>query len=279
MSYKTILAHVGEAAPLGPLARIAATLATGHDAWLVGVATTGLKPSLFFPEATGAPVSYVATVFAERRRRANLALQAFEAAARDFGASRVETRVAEDEAGAGLCAHARYSDLVVLNAADPHGTDPFQRADFPEYVVLHSGKPVLVLPPTKSVGPLGTHVMVAWDASAAAGRAVTAALPLLKTASVVEVVVFDSDRYPHGERPGEDIALFLKRHAVEARVSLLYSGAHETIGKALLEHALESSASLIVMGAYGHPRLEEIILGGVTRAMLRAMQLPLLMMH
>ena len=56
MSYKTILAHVSESAPLGPLARIAATLATGHDAWLVGVATTGLKPSLFFPEALGAPV-------------------------------------------------------------------------------------------------------------------------------------------------------------------------------------------------------------------------------
>lgn len=279
MSYKTILAHVSDAAPLGPLARIAATLATEHDAWLAGVATTGLKPSLFFPEAIGAPVAYVSTVFAERRQRADVALRAFEAAAHDFGAGRVEIHMAEDEAGAGLCARARYSDLVVLNGADPHSTDPFQRADFPEYVVLHSGKPVLILPPAKSVGPLGTHVMVAWDASSAAARAVSAALPLLKAAAVVEVVVFDSDQYPHGERPGEDIALFLKRHGVEATVSLQYSGAHETIGKALLEHAMESSASLIVMGAYGHPRLEEIILGGVTRSVLRAMQLPLFMVH
>jgi nucleotide-binding universal stress UspA family protein len=123
----------------------------------------------------------------------------------------------------------------------------------------------------------GQRVLVAWNASREAARAVTDALPLLSRAERVEVVAFDSTG-DHGEVPGADIALFLSRHGVKASAAR-QSAPGVDVGSQILSRAADVDADLIVMGAYGHSRLRELALGGATRSMLDAMTVPVLMAH
>ncbi len=120
---------------------------------------------------------------------------------------------------------------------------------------------------------------MAWDGRAEAARAVVAALPLLKTAARVTVVLFDPQRGPdgHGEEPGADIALFLARHGVPVEVRCEPYSIDK--GKALLALAEAIDADLLVMGCYGSSPLREMLLGGTTRTVLANMALPVLMAH
>jgi nucleotide-binding universal stress UspA family protein len=124
------------------------------------------------------------------------------------------------------------------------------------------------------------RVLIAWDAGREAARAVSDALPILKRAQAVEVAVFDPEREPvnHGEQPGADIGLYLARHGVKVSVAR-QSGAGFEVGAQILSRAADTSADLIVMGAYGHSRVRELVLGGVTRTILGAMTVPVLMSH
>jgi len=112
---------------------------------------------------------------------------------------------------------------------------------------------------------------------------VSAALPLLQRAGQVHVAVFDAQLHAaeHGDHPGADLLQFLARHGVQAKLLLLDGGATRRgdIGEALLTQVSELSADLLVMGAYGHSRLRETILGGVTRTVLQSMTIPVLMAH
>ena len=122
--------------------------------------------------------------------------------------------------------------------------------------------------------------MIAWDAGREAARAVSDALPLLKRAKAVEVAVFNAERRrrEHGEQPGADVSLFLSRHGVKVTVAQ-QSGADFEVGAQVLSRAADTSADLIVMGAYGHSRVRELVLGGVTRTILESMTVPVLMSH
>jgi nucleotide-binding universal stress UspA family protein len=127
---------------------------------------------------------------------------------------------------------------------------------------------------------VGKRVLIAWDAGREAARAASDALPLLRRADAVEVAVFDPQRARrnHGAQPGADIALFLARHGVKVSVHT-QSGAGYDVGAQILSRAADTSADLIVMGAYGHARVRELVLGGVTRTVLEAMTVPVLMSH
>jgi len=122
--------------------------------------------------------------------------------------------------------------------------------------------------------------MVAWDGGREAARAVSDALPFLRRAQSVEVAVFDPERAAqrHGEQPGADIGLALARHGVKVQVAR-QSGAGFDVGAQILSRAADTSADLIVMGGYGHARVRELVLGGVTRTLLEAMTVPVLMSH
>jgi nucleotide-binding universal stress UspA family protein len=126
----------------------------------------------------------------------------------------------------------------------------------------------------------GQRVLIAWDAGREAARAVSDALPLLKRADTVEVAVFDPERgrREHGEQPGADVALYLTRHGVKVSVAR-QSGANFVVGAQILSRAADTGADLVVMGAYGHSRVRELVLGGVTRIMLESMTVPVLMSH
>jgi len=122
--------------------------------------------------------------------------------------------------------------------------------------------------------------MIAWDAGRESARAVSDALPLLKRAKAVEVAVFNPERRrrDHGEQPGADVSLYLARHGVKVTVAQ-QSGADFEVGAQVLSRAADTAADLIVMGAYGHSRVRELVLGGVTRTILESMTVPVLMSH
>jgi nucleotide-binding universal stress UspA family protein len=154
------------------------------------------------------------------------------------------------------------------------------RQEFERGLPLATGRPVLVVPYAFERRPAGRHVMIAWNASREAARAVNDALPLLRRASHVHVVALSPVRSAtaHGEEPGADIALYLARHGVKVTVSRDDAPEVDT-GNLLLSRAFDLSADLIVMGAWGHSRLREFVLGGVTRTLLESMTVPVLMSH
>jgi nucleotide-binding universal stress UspA family protein len=279
MSYKTILVHVDETKRAEERIRIASQIAAAQNAHLIGTAMTGVSRFLFQNAMLAQHDPNLEQHLDLLRQRAAAALRAFEPAVRQYGVNSFETRVVDDEAGGGISLQARYSDLVVLGQANPDEPIPSLPTDFPEYVVLNSGRPVLVVPYAGHFPHVGERVLIAWDASMEATRAATSAIPLLKTAKHVDVLVFNSASLPdaHGEQPGADIALYLARHGVNVEVSHQRTGID--IGNSLLSLASDLGSDMIVMGAYGHSRFREVLLGGATHTMLRSMTIPVWMAH
>jgi nucleotide-binding universal stress UspA family protein len=150
----------------------------------------------------------------------------------------------------------------------------------PEQVILGCGRPALVIPYIGPPATLGERVVVAWDASREAARAVNDALPLLERAKTVSVVTINPRQQPfgHGEEPGADIGLHLARHDVKIEVERVVSRDID-VANTILSQVANEGADLLVMGAYGHSRLREYVLGGVTRTILAEMTVPVLMSH
>ena len=125
----------------------------------------------------------------------------------------------------------------------------------------------------------GKHVLIAWDGSMEATRAVSNALPALRRAKQVTVALFNVPRYGivHGQEPGADIAQYLARHGV--KVNVCNDVTAIDIGNALLSLAADKGADLLVMGGYGHSRFREVLLGGVTQTILKTMTLPVMLSH
>jgi nucleotide-binding universal stress UspA family protein len=173
---------------------------------------------------------------------------------------------------------ARYADLVVLGqAAAAEDNEGSLLPDLPDYVLLNCGRPVLLVPRTGRFPTIGKRVMVAWNGSVEAAKAVTAALPLLRGAEQVTLTVLGNSADTLGESPGADIALYLARHGVNVEVLRRPEAADP--GKAILSLAADFNVDLLVMGAYGHSRFREMMLGGATRTILATATLPVLMAH
>ncbi len=173
---------------------------------------------------------------------------------------------------------ARFADLVVLPS-------PYQETDSPEAEAalescLFEGQaPVLVVPKNGSINPTPKRVILAWDQSREAMTAARKALPFLKAADVVEIVVVDPPIHgPERSDPGGMLCQMLVRHGVKAEVTVL-ARSLPRISEVLERHAVDRAADLLVMGGYGHSRLREALLGGATRNMLEHATLPILMAH
>jgi nucleotide-binding universal stress UspA family protein len=271
---RDVVAIVDEA---GTTIEWAAALAHDHGAHLIGV-------FLWPPSVGGAMDAYVRGEAIKRMLEEHAAEGAsleqrqrrmFERAAKQHGLQ-AEWRVIRHEALEECIAQARHADLALVARSDSVG-----RGDMPpnlaESMVLASGRPVLLLPPEAPSHAI-SRVLVGWNASREAARAVADAMPLLARAEAVELLVVDADRRPalHGQEPGADIARHLARHGVKVEVRTLAAGG-ESIGHVLLSRAAVLGADLLVMGAYGHSRLTELAFGGATRTALREAKLPVLM--
>jgi nucleotide-binding universal stress UspA family protein len=277
--YKTILVHVDETARSACRIDVAVRLANLYDAHLVGAAVTGLAAYLL-PQAgldPGAPA--IAFPIDELHAEADRALDLFDRQADAQGVRSFERRRIDDEAGTAISLHARYCDLVVISQCALDEFTPRLRTDFPEYVILNGARPVLVLPSKGVTGEIGKRVTVAWNGSSNAVHAITSAIPMLQQAQAVNLVVFDPAIDPdrHGDVPGADMALYLARHGIRVDATTAHAGGDA--GEALLSFAADHGADLIVMGAYGHSRFSEILLGGASRTALLSSPIPLWMAH
>ena len=182
-----------------------------------------------------------------------------------------------DSIAHGFVAEAAYADLLVIGRQFPGSQEAGGAPDgFVESVILDSGKPTLVVPAASRAGTFGERVLVAWNESAQAARAVTGALPLLRRAREVHVATWS--RQPLAAPfSGIDIGVFLRRHGIES--TLHRSPASSHVGEELAALAQTLRADLVVMGCYGHSRMSERVLGGATRSVLTTLPLPLLMAH
>lgn len=275
--YKSILVHydAGQTAP--------ARLETA-----IGIANTFGSHLACLYALTAVPVpsyAYDATEVmrqAHQRIRAEMlqdAKRGYDECLRRTGFDKAEWRTSDADALDAVALHARYADLVVIGQKHPE-TPSGVGEEFQRSAPVSVGRPVLVVPYAFERRPVGQRVLVAWNASREAARAVSDALPLLKRAAQVHVVAFQPkiSGGGHGEEPGADIGLYLARHGVKVTASA-YENPQGDIGAQLLSRAFDLSVDLIVMGAWGHSRLREYILGGVTRTLLESMTVPVLMSH
>ena len=279
MNFKTLLVHVDMSKHAAKRIDLAAQLAITHDAHLIGAAMTGISRIVFQDNPIRPPDPVLLHHVEAMRDHARQALQHFEDRAHQMGVTSVESRLVDDEPSAGMGFQTRYTDLSVIGQFDSDDPVPGLMSDFPASVLMQSAHPVLIVPfASQSIKPF-SRAMIAWDASMAASRAVAGALPLLRMASVVDVVVFNASAQDeaHGEVPGSDLALYLARHGVS--VNVISRRTDIDIGNALLSLCADQESDLLVMGGYGHTRFREILLGGATRTVLESMTLPVLMTH
>ncbi|MCG6206526.1 universal stress protein [Rhodopseudomonas sp. HC1] len=146
-------------------------------------------------------------------------------------------------------------------------------------MLLSSGVPHLIVPQGWHDGPVATKVLLAWNGSREARRAITDSLPILKAAESVAVVVIDAGKNPlHGPEPGADIAHLLSRHGVTARVEQLQSKG-TPVADVIRRFAADDRSDLIVLGAFSHSPKRELLFGGVTRSLLGVVTIPMLIAH
>ncbi|RWA77260.1 universal stress protein [Mesorhizobium sp.] len=171
---------------------------------------------------------------------------------------------------------ARYADLTVIGP-ELLTTGTLKKKVI-EGALFSSGKPILLVPGGARATLKPKRIVVAWDASLEASRAVREALDMLSNAEEVRIAMVDpiEDERHHGDEPGADAAAYLVRHGVKVVVDRLPSANH-SIADVLRQHAVDTGAELMVMGAYGHSRLRERIFGGVTRSLIEGAGLPILM--
>jgi len=278
MSYRTIVVHADRAANAEARIALAAAIASREEAHLVGAAMTGMPRSMLAGRSYEGSGVFLADYLRRAEERVQLALEQFKAMADRLGVQTFEARSSNDDEYAGLCMQARYADLVVLGqAAAADDNEGSLLPDLPDYVLLNCGRPVLLVPRTGRFPTIGKRVMVAWNGSVEAAKAVTAALPLLRGAEQVTLAVLGNSADTLGESPGADIALYLARHGVNVEVLRRPEAADP--GKAILSLAADFNVDLLVMGAYGHSRFREMMLGGATRTILATATLPVLMAH
>jgi nucleotide-binding universal stress UspA family protein len=168
-----------------------------------------------------------------------------------------------------------YADLVIVGQFEPGGQRSIPGV-LPELVAIMGGRPVLVVPYAGARRPIGENVILCWNGSRESARAAADALPFLKIAKKVVVLIVEPTA--SGPGPGTQVAGWLLRHGVKVMVQR-DAASDADVGEIILSRAATHDADLIVMGLYGHSRMRETVLGGVSRTMLSSMNVPVLMSH
>jgi nucleotide-binding universal stress UspA family protein len=281
MSWKDILVIVSEAEADEPALALGEALARQcSECHLAAAFLTPLPDEPLAYEPT-----VVAGVWAELLGRARQEAEAerkkVEARLRQ-SAKEIDLRTAEAlsrDLGRVAAVHARYADVAVMTRPQD-GAGAELREEIVEGVLFHSGRPALIAPPGWKGTGIGKRVVVAWDASREATRALSEAQSILEKAEQISVVTVDAKpkMFGHGDQPGANIAAHLSRRGLPAEVRNVDSMGRSA-SLAILEEATVLGADLVVMGGYAHSRLRELVFGGATRELLRSATVPLLMAH
>jgi nucleotide-binding universal stress UspA family protein len=231
------------------------------------------------PDGTlgGIPVDLIELQREENSKAANAAVGRFEAATKTAGVS-AETRVLDATLGGAAALFgqiARRFDVAVVGQAQrEHGASDELMI---EGALFESGRPVVVVPYIQKQGLTLDRVLACWDGGRMSARAIADAMPFLERAKAVDIVIVTEER-KNDEITGANMTEHLARHDVTANVKRIARG-DLAIADVILDYAADSGADFMVMGGYGHSRLREFILGGVTRGILGSMTVPVLMSH
>ena len=181
-----------------------------------------------------------------------------------------------DKAGDQFARIARLFDLAIVSQADPDGSAV--EGMISESTLFGSGRPIIIVPYIQKAPFELDRVMVCWDGSRPAARAVADAMPFLERAKQVEVVIVTNEPRKDNEVEGADVGQHLARHGVNVEVRRIPRG-NIDVADALLSHAADSGVDFMVMGGYGHSRMHEFVLGGVSRSIFHSVTVPTLMSH
>jgi nucleotide-binding universal stress UspA family protein len=277
MTYKTIVVHCDANKKVSDRLAVATELASRFGSTLVAVHP---RPPFEAPSFDiGISTAPLLEAY-EKSADADLAeaRDAFDSAVKGKQLP-TEWRVTEGFADDALALNARYADLLVVGQSDDEDfvTTP---GDLPESIAITTGRPVLVVPHIGASSRPGKVVMLCWNASRESALAASEALPFLKAAERVIVLIIDPHKssQAHGAEPGADVATWLARHGVKVTVQR-EAAADVDIGNIILSRAADHGVDLIVMGIYGHSRMRELVLGGASRTLLSSMTVPVLMAH
>jgi len=273
-----ILVNISTGASRDKVVSFAVSVAAELKAHLTGIIFQYEPIVPVMVDMYGVPPEIIESQRAENDKIVKASLARFSEAIRGTAVSG-EAQVVEasaDGAPGMLASAARRFDLSVI--AQPQPDESALGRLFVEAALFESGRPLLIVPYIQTAGLKLDRVMVCWDGSRSAARAVGDAMPFLLRAKVTEITIVSVERAKSDEMPGADIAHHLARHGAKVEVNRITSGDID-IANTILSRAADASADLLVMGGYGHSRMREFILGGVTRAILASMTVPVLMSH
>ncbi len=274
---KDIVVNLNVGGGARPAADYAVSVAAAFDAHLAGIAF------LYDPIIPVSGAGYIPAELVEAQERDNVtaakaAIDRFVAASTRAGVAAEPLTLGASFAGVGdqFGRIARRFDLAIVGQAEPE-TSAVEEV-IVEGALFGSGRPIIVVPYIQKAPLRLDRVMVTWDGGRAAARAVADAMPFLERAGRVEVVIIANERGKQDEIEGVDMAQHLARHGLNVDVKRTVAGDVD-VADVLLSHAADAGTDFIVMGGYGHSRLREFVLGGVTRSILRSMTAPVLMSH
>ena len=274
---KDIIAYLTPSDSRDPAAEFAISVAETFEVHVAGVAFA-YEPVIPASVMGGISVDLIENQRTENAQAAQAAIDKFNALTNREGLSS-ETRLldASMAGGADLFGRlARRFDLSVVGQTEPDTVAPTDLVI--EAAMFESGRPVIVVPYIQKDDLTLNHVMACWDGSKTAARAIADAMPFLKRAKMVELVIVTGEEGKSDELPGVDYGQHLARHNLNVDVKRIARGSVD-VQDVILSYAADSGTDLIVMGGYGHSRLRQFILGGVTRSILSSMTVPVLLAH
>jgi nucleotide-binding universal stress UspA family protein len=274
---KDIVANLSVGISRDVATEFAVSVAATLDSHVMGIAFR-YEPLVPLTDRYGFPAEVMDLQRVENEKRATAAMAAFDEAARRAALS-AQSRMLDVPVASAPDVFARVArrfDLAIMGQPEPE-TPALERL-IVEAALFDSGRPVLIVPYIQRKGLTLDRVIVAWDGSRSAARAVADAVPLLVRAKATEVLTMASEPAKSDEMPGADIAHHLARHGVKVEVDSIVT-VETDVASTILSHAADISADFLVMGGYGHSRLREFVLGGVTRGILGSMTVPTLMSH
>src|SRR5271165_289654 len=257
--------------------KYAVSVAAALEAHLTGVAFI-YDPVVPISGAGYIPAEIIETQREDNETAAEAAIKIFSAVADQAGISAEPLTTSASLAGAGdqFARMARRFDLAIVGQAQPEISSMEQIIG--ETTLFESGRPMIMVPYIQKAPFKTDNVMICWDGSRTAARAVADAIPVIRNSGRVEIVIVTNERGKEDEIEGADIGQHLARHGLKVDVHRI-SGGNIDVADALLSHAADSGADLMVMGGYGHSRLREFVLGGVTRTIFESMTVPVLISH
>jgi nucleotide-binding universal stress UspA family protein len=277
MSIKDILVHLAEPGLDSPALHLAVTLAQRHGAHVTGLYAYSLDWPLLASSGGYMDPATIQLIIQESQRaalkKATLLRAPFEEVLRREAISG-EWRQVEGNVEAIVTLHSRYADLTIFGRAAEDSTV----TELAETVLFASGRPILLMPPNLPPHFAPDRILVGWNGSREAARAIGDAMPLLRSAKAVRVLSVQPEYGPDALVQAEDMSRHLARHDVPVSAATATLDGLQT-QDLLLNAASDFGADLLVIGGYGHGQLREMVLGGVTRTLFRHAAIPVLMSH